>query len=136
MNKIPTKLKKLVENPSHYNRSKIETIEAIEAWNLPFHLANAVKYISRAGFKKGSSIELDLNKSIWYIERYISITKGENVKPANQRTTAKKKVAKKKVAKKKVAKKKTAKKKVAKKVAKKKVAKKKTAKKVIKAKRA
>ena len=131
---LNAKLKKLVENPPHYNRSKIETIEAIEAWGLPFHLANAIKYISRAGFKKGASLELDLNKAIWYIERYISIQKGENIKPANQRkgghmAKAKKKVAKKKTTKKatrKVAKKKTAKK------AKKKTAKKKSTKKATK----
>lgn len=122
MSQLNQKLKKLVESPPHYNRSKIETIEAIEAWGLPFHLANAVKYISRAGHKEGSSIELDLNKAIWYLERYISITKGETVKPANQRKkTAKKKVAKKKVAKKT---KKKATKKATKKVAKKKATKK------------
>ena len=58
-----------INHPAHYTYSKIETIEAIEAWNLPYHLGNAVKYISRAGHK-GNAQE-DIRKAIWYLQRYL-----------------------------------------------------------------
>ena len=48
-----------------------ETIKVIEAWNLGFHLGNALKYISRAGHKDKNRTIKDLRKSIWYIERFI-----------------------------------------------------------------
>ncbi len=57
-------------NPSYYQNG-IETIEAIEAWDLGFCLGNAVKYISRAGKKDPTKTVEDLNKAIWYIERRI-----------------------------------------------------------------
>lgn len=60
-----------VDHPKHYGGDDVyETIKVIEAWNLGFHLGNAVKYISRAG-KKGDRKE-DLLKAKWYIEREIS----------------------------------------------------------------
>lgn len=57
-------------NPSYYQNG-IETIEAIEAWDLGFCLGNAVKYISRAGKKDPTKTVEDLNKAIWYIQRRI-----------------------------------------------------------------
>jgi hypothetical protein len=61
----------IVNRPSHYTDGGIETIDFIEAKKLPYHLGNAVKYISRAGKKdKGKTVE-DLQKAVWYIERYI-----------------------------------------------------------------
>ena len=57
-------------NPSYYQNG-IETIEAIEAWELGFCLGNAVKYISRAGKKDPTKTVEDLNKAIWYIQRRI-----------------------------------------------------------------
>ena len=61
----------LVNHPSHYTESGIETIDVIEAWKLDFCLGNAIKYISRAG-KKDSSKELeDLRKAQWYLNRAI-----------------------------------------------------------------
>jgi len=60
-----------VSHPSHYTAGSIEVIDFLEAWNFPFHLANAIKYICRAGRKdKNKTIE-DLNKAVWYIQRYI-----------------------------------------------------------------
>lgn len=59
-------------NPEHYTRLKPEPIEVIEAWSLGYRLGNAVKYISRAGFK-GDRIT-DLKKAIWYIQREIDKT--------------------------------------------------------------
>lgn len=39
----------MVNHPEHYTDGGIETIDFIEAKKLPYHLGNAVKYISRAG---------------------------------------------------------------------------------------
>ena len=61
-----------VNHPAHYTAGgKIEVIEFLEDWNFPFHLANAIKYICRAGRKDKSKTTEDLRKSIWYINRYI-----------------------------------------------------------------
>lgn len=62
-----------INHPSHYGGNTFyETIKVIEAWDLDFHLGNAVKYISRAGKKTNDSIE-DLKKAVWYLERKIKI---------------------------------------------------------------
>src|ERR1044072_7101716 len=58
-----------VDHPSHYAGNGIEVIDAIEAWELNFHLGNAIKYIARAG-KKGDRTE-DLQKAAWYLQREI-----------------------------------------------------------------
>jgi hypothetical protein len=64
-----------VSNPSHYTQGRsIEPIDAIEDWQLPYHLGNVVKYISRAG-RKGSTLE-DLKKAAWYLDRYIKQLSG------------------------------------------------------------
>ena len=60
-----------VNHPKHYTFSKIEVIDAIEAWNLGFHLGNTVKYIARAG-KKGDALE-DLRKAQFYLNRRIEL---------------------------------------------------------------
>jgi hypothetical protein len=57
--------------PKHYNASSIQPIDAIEAWKLDFRLANAVKYLARAGKKDPKKLKEDLQKAIWYIQRYI-----------------------------------------------------------------
>lgn len=58
-----------INNPSHYTRGGVETIDAIEAWQLNYRLGNVVKYVSRAGHK-GDAIE-DLEKAAWYLAREI-----------------------------------------------------------------
>ena len=58
-----------VDHPPHYAFSAIEPIDAIEAWQLGFHLGNAVKYIARAEHK-GRAVE-DLKKARWYLDREI-----------------------------------------------------------------
>jgi len=58
-----------IDHPPHYNFGPIEVIDAIEAWELGFHLGNAVKYIARAAHK-GQQLE-DLKKARWYLEREI-----------------------------------------------------------------
>lgn len=59
-----------VNHPSHYGgeNNPYETIKVIDDWGLhrDFYVANAVKYISRAG-KKGDIIE-DLQKAVWYLK--------------------------------------------------------------------
>ena len=60
-----------VNHPNHYGGegNPYEAINVIEAWELNFHLGNAVKYISRAG-KKGAAKQ-DLEKAVWYLQREI-----------------------------------------------------------------
>ena len=65
-------MKDAVNHPEHYTDGGIETIDFIEAKNLPYHLGNAVKYISRAGKKDPEKTAEDLKKAVWYINRYIS----------------------------------------------------------------
>ena len=60
-----------VNHPSHYTAGGIEVIDFLESWNFPFHLANAIKYICRAGRKDKNKTAEDLRKAIWYINRYI-----------------------------------------------------------------
>lgn len=64
----------IINKPQHYNTTKLQPIDVIEAWDLEYHLGNVVKYIARAPFK-GSQIQ-DLEKARWYLDRFISIKKG------------------------------------------------------------
>lgn len=66
----------MVNHPDHYTDGGIETIDFIEAKKLPYHLGNAVKYISRAGKKEPEKTVEDLKKAVWYINRYISKLEG------------------------------------------------------------
>lgn len=59
----------IINRPAHYTHGEIETIDAIEAWRLGFHLGNVVKYIARADHK-GKRLE-DLKKARWYLDREI-----------------------------------------------------------------
>lgn len=59
----------VINYPKHYNTAKIQPIDVIEDWKLDFRLANSVKYIQRH-LHKGSA-KKDLEKAIWYIQRYI-----------------------------------------------------------------
>lgn len=59
-----------VNHPDYYKRGGIEAIDAIEAWELGFHLGNVVKYIARAGRKTADSLQ-DLQKAAWYLDREI-----------------------------------------------------------------
>ena len=62
----------MVNHPDHYTDGGIETIDFIEAKELRCHLGNAVKNISRAGKKCPEKTVEDLQKAVWYINRYIS----------------------------------------------------------------
>ncbi len=70
-----------IHHPSHYGGdTPYEAIKVIEAWNLGFHLGNAVKYIKRAGSKPGHPIVEDLRKAMWYIDREITRLVREELK--------------------------------------------------------
>jgi len=61
-----------VNHPEHYKSlGGIECIDYIESLGLGegFELGNAIKYIARAG--KKNNARQDLEKAIWYINRYI-----------------------------------------------------------------
>jgi len=62
-----------VDHPNYYNQGKIEVIDIIEDQKLSFHLGNAVKYICRAGAKDPSKRIEDLEKAVWYINRFIRL---------------------------------------------------------------
>jgi Protein of unknwon function (DUF3310) len=57
-------------NPAYYKGNNgMQPIDVVEAFELGYSLANAVKYILRAGKKPGESELDDLMKAQWYIER-------------------------------------------------------------------
>lgn len=64
-----------VNHPAHYTDGGIETIDFIEAKNLPYHLGSAVKYISRAGKKDPRKEIEDVEKAVWYLNRHIEVLK-------------------------------------------------------------
>ena len=75
--KPDVKLNDPVDHPSYYNGHKTEVIDFLEDWSLPFHLANCVKYICRAGRKSPETLIQDLEKAEWYLKRYIAQLKKE-----------------------------------------------------------
>lgn len=67
----PTRsLDDMVNNPSHYTKGGIDTIDFIEAKGLNYHLGNVVAYIVRSDHK-GSKLQ-DLEKAQWYLNREIN----------------------------------------------------------------
>ena len=60
-----------VNHPAHYTDGSIEVIDFIEDKKLGYHLGNAVKYISRAGKKDPEKTVEDLQKAVWYLNRFI-----------------------------------------------------------------
>jgi len=64
-----------IDHPPHYNVGPIEVIDAIEAWELGFHLGNVVKYVARAAHK-GNQLA-DLKKARWHLDREIGRLEGQ-----------------------------------------------------------
>lgn len=66
----------MVNSPAHYTKGGIETIDFIEAKGLDgdYHIANAIKYLSRAPHKE-NYLE-DLKKARWYLTRRIEKIEG------------------------------------------------------------
>mgnify|MGYP003644023375 CR=1 FL=1 len=58
-----------ITHPDHYNTGRYETIDVIEDWGLDFHCGNALKYISRHKYKNDP--RGDIEKAIWYLQRYM-----------------------------------------------------------------
>ena len=58
----------IVNEPPHYVHLDPEPIAVIEAWELPFHEAQVLKYLARYRHKNGKE---DLEKAKWYLERLI-----------------------------------------------------------------
>ena len=67
----------MVNNPSHYNKSGIECINAIQAATgdgYEFYLqGNILKYLWRYRYKNGSE---DLKKAQWYLNELIEEVEG------------------------------------------------------------
>ena len=59
------------KTPSHY-QGTIQPIDLINAQDLNFNLGNVVKYVCRAGKKKGENVLSDLEKAKNYInDKYL-----------------------------------------------------------------
>lgn len=72
----------------HYKNLNPQPIEVIENWELDFHLANVLKYISRAGRKEGESELKDLEKAKVYLDRKILKLKDKGYKKGQVWTCA------------------------------------------------
>lgn len=68
-----------VSHPCYYNSGNIEVIDFIEDQKLNYHLGSALAYICRAGKKDPSKTVEDLQKAVWYINRFIGIIENEQV---------------------------------------------------------
>ena len=62
-----------VNHPSHYTAGSIEVIDFIEDQKMTYHLGSVMKYICRAGKKDPAKTVEDLQKAVWYINRYIGL---------------------------------------------------------------
>lgn len=71
--KYPSQEDDPVNHPAHYTFGSIEVIDFIESLRFPYHIGNAVKYLSRAGRKDPEKTVEDLRKAVWYINRYIDL---------------------------------------------------------------
>lgn len=62
-----------IDHPDYYGGegNPLEVINIVEHWQLGFHLGNCVKYIFRAGNKKGEETIVALKKAQWYLARKI-----------------------------------------------------------------
>jgi hypothetical protein len=71
-----------VYHPHHYSAhpSGVECIVIAEQYN--FNVGNAIKYLWRAGLKKGTDPVEDLKKAAWYVNREV-----ERITNAEQRGT-------------------------------------------------
>ena len=71
---IHIKKNDIVNSPSHYTQNKVEVIESIaDALSneefIGYLKANIMKYLLRAGKKRGSAATEDMGKATWYISR-------------------------------------------------------------------
>lgn len=66
-----------INHPAHYTEGKYECKDYIQSKGYGFELANAVKYITRAGKKSPEKEIEDLRKAIQYLEFYIDSIKDD-----------------------------------------------------------
>jgi len=76
-------MKEKIDHPKHYNKGKIEVIDAIVDWDLNFCVGNVVKYVARHKHKKNSLG--DLKKARWYLDYEIRKLEKEKASLENQR---------------------------------------------------
>jgi len=72
----------IVNSPDHYIKDRtIEPIDCIEDWELPYHLGQVIKYVSRFRRKgEGPSVHIiDLHKARFYLDRYIEQYEFNNI---------------------------------------------------------
>lgn len=74
-----------VAHPAHYNSGRVEVIEFIEDQKLDYHRGNCLKYVCRAGKKDPAKLIEDIQKAIWYLERFIEIQKEDPRRPNDMR---------------------------------------------------
>jgi hypothetical protein len=77
----------MVNNPPHYNRGKVEAIDAIESAIAGLHgieamcVGNAIKYLYRTGLKGAEGPrkvnKQDIAKAIWYLNRILESNEQE-----------------------------------------------------------
>lgn len=71
-------------NPKHYKRYSLEVIDMmVKIWGrakaADYCEMNAFKYRQRMGTKPGQSIELDMEKENWYLEKAAELRMVEGV---------------------------------------------------------
>ena len=71
---IPITKNDTINNPSHYTNGKEEVIEIIDKSlsdqeYVGYLKGNILKYLLRAGKKKGTAATEDMGKATWYINR-------------------------------------------------------------------
>ena len=60
-------------NPTHYRAEGMQAVDAMEAFfKDDLHMAQAFKYMARAGKKETSPYEEDVKKAIWWLRRSLS----------------------------------------------------------------
>lgn len=69
----------MIDHPNHYNdyENNFNGVETIVTWEMmgighDACMANAIKYLDRAGKKPGGSVTEDMEKAHWYVERSIA----------------------------------------------------------------
>jgi hypothetical protein len=74
------------DHPRYINETKLDVIEVIEDWDLGFHDGKAVECILRSKFK-GQEIQ-DLEKALWYLERYLKRRKEAHEREIEEQTAS------------------------------------------------
>jgi hypothetical protein len=70
----------MINHPSHYETGKYECIDVMAETQgtdavKDFCICNAFKYIYRHRNKNGTE---DIKKAIWYLNKYVELTEGNN----------------------------------------------------------